>query len=136
MNKINEIKFKNVQWDCIHFVSNISEVSTEKISHKLIFLVASSLSSEEGLFKALSESFNFPGYFGNNWDALDECLRDLEWLPSEDGWVLIMKGSKQLWENHTVMAGKFISSWLLSAEEWSKEQKPFHLVFVINDTEV
>lgn len=30
----------------------------------------------------------FPDYFGHNWDAFDECIRDLEWLPAS-GYVII-----------------------------------------------
>jgi RNAse (barnase) inhibitor barstar len=32
------------------------------------------------LLHALSEQLDFPGYFGFNWDALSDCLRDLHWL--------------------------------------------------------
>jgi len=33
----------------------------------------------EALFEEYDRHFNFP-HFGFNWDALDECLRDLQWI--------------------------------------------------------
>lgn len=38
-----------------------------------------SLSGE--FLRALYYLLWFPGYFGFNWDALYDCLRDLEWIP-------------------------------------------------------
>lgn len=32
------------------------------------------------LLKALNERLNLPDYFGFNWDALFECLRDFNWV--------------------------------------------------------
>lgn len=35
----------------------------------------------EELIKALYYLLWLPGYFGFNWDALYDCLRDLSWIP-------------------------------------------------------
>jgi hypothetical protein len=32
------------------------------------------------ILKQLCINLKFPDYFGFNWDALDECLRDLQWI--------------------------------------------------------
>ncbi len=37
----------------------------------------------------ISAVFQFPFYFGNNWNAMDECLQDLEWLNIKAIFVVI-----------------------------------------------
>jgi hypothetical protein len=37
---------------------------------------------KEALFTILADGLSFPEYFGENWDAFEECLRDLSWLPA------------------------------------------------------
>jgi hypothetical protein len=41
------------------------------------------------LFLALAAGLKFPAYFGDNWDALEECLRDLSWLRAKSDVVLL-----------------------------------------------
>jgi hypothetical protein len=38
------------------------------------------LRGKPALFSALELALCLPSYFGHNWDALDECLRDFHWL--------------------------------------------------------
>jgi ribonuclease inhibitor len=33
------------------------------------------------LHRLLAESFRFPGYYGGNWNAFDECIREVELPP-------------------------------------------------------
>ncbi len=37
---------------------------------------------ESTLVDSIAISLRFPDYFGQNWDAVDECLCDLSWLPT------------------------------------------------------
>lgn len=39
--------------------------------------------SELSLIDQIDREFCFPDYFGRNWNAVDECLSDLSWLPSK-----------------------------------------------------
>ncbi|MBS0637385.1 MAG: barstar family protein [Verrucomicrobia bacterium] len=43
---------------------------------KTIF-IPEGISSTSELFKIYSRELNFPSYFGNNWNAFDDCLTDL-----------------------------------------------------------
>ena|SRR6266702_3866062 len=44
--------------------------------------VPASIASKEELLATLANRLCFPGYFGGNWDAFEECVRDLSWLPA------------------------------------------------------
>lgn len=47
-----------------------------------VITLPASIRSKEKLLRMLAQQFQFPAYFGHNWDALEECLRDLSWLPA------------------------------------------------------
>jgi len=36
--------------------------------------------SKERTLQEWAAAFQFPSYFGNNWDAFEDCVNDLEWL--------------------------------------------------------
>lgn len=42
------------------------------------------------LFDEFAAAFQFPEHFGDNWDAFNDCLTDLEWLRTDRGYVLVI----------------------------------------------
>jgi hypothetical protein len=61
-----------------HFVADPVLVRPEG-SH--VGRVPAGVRSKEQLMRVLEEALCLPDYFGRNWDALSEVLRDLSWLP-------------------------------------------------------
>ena len=49
-----------------------------KDDHSVI--VPAGISGKAELFTFLARAIPLPEYFGHNWDALEECLNDLDWL--------------------------------------------------------
>ena len=41
------------------------------------------IKSKKDLLLALRDGLRLPEYFGGNWDALEECLKDLSWIPEK-----------------------------------------------------
>ncbi len=60
--------------------------------------------TESSLFNEISAALQFPYYFGENWDALDECLNDLEWLPGNAYLVVVSDALSTLTEEPSKLA--------------------------------
>lgn len=45
--------------------------------------IGAGLASRNELFQTLGRELRLPAYFGENWDALSDCLRDLSWIGRE-----------------------------------------------------
>lgn len=47
----------------------------------------------------VAAAFQFPYYFGKNWDAFDECINDLgDWLPAHNYLALVTNAEELLFE--------------------------------------
>lgn len=42
--------------------------------------ILNDISDEQSLFEQLKLKLNFPNYFGENWNAVSDCLRDFHWV--------------------------------------------------------
>lgn len=58
-------------------------------------LSAGRMTTQARLFDEIAQTLRFPSYFGRNWDALDECLHDLDWLRAPS-YALIITDAERL----------------------------------------
>jgi hypothetical protein len=75
---------------------------------RVVDLDGGALPDGDSLFRALAVPLAFPGYFGANWDALDECLNDLEWL-TETGVLLVIRRAGRLLEGEPEGLAAFLA---------------------------
>lgn len=126
------LTFERVTWRCIHFLDEFTDSFAEELRSKGIVVFRVTLNdtvNEATFFDAISKVMKFPSYFGRNWDALDECLTDMQWEPAR-GHVLVLRGTRDLFVSQFHLVGKILHSWLYAAEIWAKREHPFHLVLL------
>ena len=56
------------------------EDSPTTAAHDFVARVPAGLATSRALLEALSWQLALPSYFGFNWNALSDCLRDLSWI--------------------------------------------------------
>ncbi|MBQ1074458.1 barstar family protein [Micromonospora sp. C31] len=58
-------------------------------------LDATTMTDADDALREFSDALLFPSYFGWNWAALSDCLRDLNWLPA-DGYLVVVENAPRL----------------------------------------
>jgi hypothetical protein len=113
-------------------------VAPDGISTKV--LNGSKCRTPSGLFEEFARVLEFPEYFGHNWDALEECLADLEWLPAK-GYLLLIVGAEQVLPRNDEDYSTFLEVLSDAGEAWatgqagmgSKRPVPFHVLLAISE---
>ena len=57
----------------------VEDIESQARSENLVAIVPAGIRSVDTLFSILSNALNFPSYFGRNWNALYDLLRDFWW---------------------------------------------------------
>ena len=73
---------------------------------------------------SIAGALTFPDWFGQNWDALEDCLSDLSWREAA-GYVLMFENAVAGDE-----LGILTDVLAASAEFWKARGKPFFAVFI------
>ena len=74
----------------------------------------------------VAKALSFPDWFGGNWDALNDCLTDLEWLSTKTGYVLVFEKSDHfVFDEAIAVLGS-------AAEYWKEEGRPFWALIAVS----
>jgi RNAse (barnase) inhibitor barstar len=100
------------------------------------------------LFDEFAAALQFPSYFGENWNAFDECVSETDWMPLGDGFVLIVNDADQVLidadEDDTldVLVGTFALAFenyaapIAQGAWFDRPPVPFHVVLQVEPTVV
>ena len=94
------------------------------------------------LFAEFAQALEFPNYFGHNWDALEECLADLEWLPAK-GYIVLITDAECVLPGNDEEYETFLEILRDAGEAWGNGQAgtgaqratPFHVLFAVTKPE-
>jgi hypothetical protein len=82
-----------------------------------------------GVFDEFAAAFQFPYYFGENKDAFDECLRDLDdFVGAATGYVAVIRDSPELLADEPTERAWFTEAVQDCAAYWSKKGIAFRIV--------
>ena len=86
----------------------------------------SGATDKDQLIASVAAALKFPAWFGGNWDALEDCLCDLSWLPAA-GYVLLFEGAAAV---PLVERGTLFDVLASAATSWAGRKRPFFAVFL------
>lgn len=86
-----------------------------------------------GFVRAMKRDLEFPEWFGNNLDALNDCLTDFSWHPAP-GYVILLDGLSSLSAPPTSFAA-FNQVLASAVEEWKSRDMPFWVFYLTDDQE-
>jgi len=67
-----------------------------------------SIRNKTDFFNTAKKVMRLPDYFGDNWDAFEECINDLSWLPAE-GYIFVYDNTSVFFSKHPDDADTLLS---------------------------
>ncbi|MBF2025364.1 MAG: barstar family protein [Oscillatoriales cyanobacterium C42_A2020_001] len=90
---------------------------------KLFVIQGDRIASKPDFLQESAQVMSFPDYFGANWDAFEECLTDLEWLPA-NGYVLLYLHPERFAAAYPADWSVLINILRSAVEEWKDTKSP------------
>src|SRR5215468_6480020 len=115
-----------VTWSCVHF-ANAADLSSQlratlqRAGFAMFDLNGESVRTRDDLLRGIADAMQFPDYFGMNWDAVIDCLRDLADRQPAEGYVLFVHAAERPWRQGLSWMGELVEVWLTAAEESAHE---------------
>lgn len=112
----------------VYRASRVDSIADAMRGSELSFATVSLIDVTEkiSLLRRIAAALGFPRWFGENWDALEDCLTDLSWREAQ-GQVLAIEGFQFLPADEL---GVLIDVMISAAEFRAGRGKPFFAVFI------
>jgi RNAse (barnase) inhibitor barstar len=76
-------------WDVSRREAARGATEAERAGWRVFWLDGAAVRDKRTLLARCAEEFALPSYFGHNWDALQDSLKDLSWAPATRGYLIV-----------------------------------------------
>lgn len=101
------------------------EHAARKAGLALFRIDAGNIRDKKGFVDEIAKTMHFPDYFGRNWDALNDCLTDLDWLPAKHGYVVVFENMEHFGANSQRGFSQTTEVLRSVSEYWKSQGRPF-----------
>ncbi|GAA4808094.1 barstar family protein [Tomitella cavernea] len=85
-----------------------------------------------GVFEEFSAALEFPDYFGNNKDAFDECMRELDETVGEaSGYAIVIRHASELLADEPDELEWFVDAFQFYEEHYGDSEVEFRVLLVV-----
>jgi RNAse (barnase) inhibitor barstar len=107
-----------------HLPSHIEPKAVQAIAkrHGFAFfhIEGKNIARKEQLLNHAATAMHFPDHFGDNWDALEESLTDLEWVDA-DGYLIYYDHTDPFLDAHPDQFETFVEIVRDAVESWKED---------------
>ena len=103
-----------------HIEPKSIQAAAKRAGFAFFHIEGKNITRKEQLLNHTATAMHFPKSFGHNWDALEECLTDLEWVDAE-GYVLYYDHIDGLLEAHPDQFETLIEILCDAVATWKQE---------------
>lgn len=111
----------------MHFIDagtiTCSDLLTGSLDVLLVHAHLGEHASKDTALTELARAFDMPRWFGHNWDALEDCLTDLEWLPEQPIVLCLIGALEDAADRDTLL--DILQS---ACQYWQDAQRKFHVL--------
>ena len=116
-------KHGGVYWLTSHATSAELEKAARSAGYAYFHIEGQKLCKKEQFLNHAALAMHFPEYFGDNWDAFEDCLMDLSWVEAER-YVILYDHTDCFAEHAPQHFDTLLEIFRESAEFWQGQGKP------------
>lgn len=98
---------------------------------RLYWLAGQTVTDKHEFLDLSAESFDFPDWFGDDWDALADCLTDLTWADTESGYLVVYAGWQALAQQEPDSFATVLEIFKEAVDLWHDSDTPMSVLLPV-----
>jgi hypothetical protein len=112
--------------------SAVADAAT-KAGWRLYWLAGQQVTGKDEFLQVCADAFEFPDWFGWNWDALHDCLTDLSWEEPAAGHLVVYAGWQALASDEPDTFATAVEIFGDAVGLWQDAETPMAVLFPVSD---
>ena len=115
-----------------HGAIDLIEKAAQQAGYASLIADLGGCRDKHSLLRKLASAMHFPLWFGNNWDALADCVTDMSWQPAA-GYVIILQHTQAMQDSAEEDLVTAIDILAEGARDWGARNIPMWVLVEVHD---